>query len=62
MIHHNVYVGKRVKRGLFKLVDGFLINADVNGSLNIMKKVVPEFFEGDRGLAVNPQKVTFMTS
>lgn len=62
MKHHENYVGKRIKRGLFKLMDGFFINADINGSLNIMKKVVPEFFEGNRGLAVNPQKVTFMTS
>lgn len=37
------YVGKRVKRGLFKTRNGKLINADVNGSLNILKKAVGEF-------------------
>ena len=35
---HTSYKGKRIKRGLFKSNDGTLINADVNGSLNILKK------------------------
>ena len=41
--HHDKYVGKRIKRGLFKSKSGKIINADLNGSLNIMKKVVGEF-------------------
>ena len=32
---------RRVKRGLFKTNDGVLINSDVNGSLQIMRKVIP---------------------
>lgn len=36
--HHDKYVGKRVKRGLFKSKDGILINADVNGAVNIARK------------------------
>ena len=40
---HLVYKGKRIKRGLFKSSNGTLINADVNGSLNILKKVVGDF-------------------
>lgn len=36
--HHEKYKGKRVKRGLFKTSSGILINADVNGSLNIGRK------------------------
>nr|DAQ30508.1 MAG TPA: endonuclease [Caudoviricetes sp.]DAU13332.1 MAG TPA: endonuclease [Caudoviricetes sp.] len=35
---HDTYVGKRIKRGLFKSSKGILINADVNGAYNIMKK------------------------
>ena len=35
---HDEYVGRRVKRGLFKTKNGNLINADLNGSLNILKK------------------------
>jgi putative transposase len=34
---------RRVKRGLFKWSNGF-INADVNGSLQILKKVFPNAF------------------
>lgn len=37
---HETYLGKRVKRGLFQSSIGKLINADVNGSLNILRKVV----------------------
>lgn len=40
---HESYLGKRIKRGLFKSAEGKLINADLNGSLNILKKVVGEF-------------------
>lgn len=40
---HENYLGKRIKRGLFKSAEGNLINADLNGSLNILKKVVGEF-------------------
>ena len=35
---------RRVKRGLFKSNNGTLINADVNGSLQILKKVFPNAF------------------
>ena len=37
---HDKYMGRRVKRGLFKSSTGRLINADVNGAVNIMRKVV----------------------
>ena len=40
---HDTYLGKRVKRGLFKSSTGQLINADVNGSLNILRKVMGDF-------------------
>ena len=33
---------RRIKRGLFKSNNGTLINSDVNGSLQIMKKVFPK--------------------
>ena len=38
------FSGKRIKRGLYKTSKGILVNADVNGALNIMKKsnVVPD--------------------
>ena len=39
-------MGKRIKRGLFKSANGRFINADLNGSLNILKKEVPNAFDG----------------
>ena len=33
-----VFSGKRLKRGLYKTASGKLLNADVNGALNIMRK------------------------
>ena len=38
MCHHKNYMGKRIKRGLFKSGSGKLLNADVNGAINIMRK------------------------
>ena len=40
---HEEYAGKRIKRGLYEASDGRLINADVNGALNILKKVIGKF-------------------
>ena len=37
---HEEYLGRRVKRGLFRSSTGKVINADQNGALNILRKVV----------------------
>ena len=56
------FSGKRKYRGLY-VSNGFAVNADVNGSLNIGRKVIPEFAGiGDRSIAampvvINPLKV-----
>ena len=42
--HHDKYIGKR-KGGLFRTAKGFVVNSDVNGALNIIKKAVPNAFE-----------------
>ena len=49
------FSGKRKSRGLYISKNGFAINADINGSMNIGRKVIPEF-EGirDRSLAARP--------
>jgi IS605 OrfB family transposase len=53
------FSGKRVKRGLYRTACGQLVNADVNGSLNIMRKVVPNAFGyGVEGVVVHPVRVT----
>ena len=36
--HHDLYAGRRVRRGLFKSKEGAKYNADINGSLNILRK------------------------
>ena len=38
MEHHDVYLGKRVKRGLFKSSTGKELNADINGAIGILRK------------------------
>ena len=37
---HETYSGSRYKRGLFKSAIGAVINADVNGAINILRKFV----------------------
>ena len=41
---------RRLVRGLFKSNSGLLVNSDVNGSLQIMKKAFPNAFEGRYGI------------
>lgn len=40
---HEEYKGIRIKRGLFKTSKGLLINADLNGALNILRKEIGKF-------------------
>jgi putative transposase len=61
---HETYKGKRIKRGLFKSSNGILINADVNGAFNIIRKVVPLFNckklkYGIEDVAVHPMRISF---
>jgi putative transposase len=53
------YIGCRVKRGLFRTQSGQLINADVNGSLNIGRKAVGDGFipNSIEGFVVNPVRL-----
>ncbi|MCP4353726.1 MAG: IS200/IS605 family element transposase accessory protein TnpB [Desulfobacterales bacterium] len=39
----HTFSGRRIKRGLYKAGDGTLVNADLNGAFNIIRKAVPEF-------------------
>ena len=38
------FSGKRIKRGLYKSKNGTLLNADVNGACNILRKAYPSAF------------------
>jgi putative transposase len=52
------YLGRRVKRGLFQASTGICLNADVNGSYNILRKVVPNAFgNGIAGVVVHPVRI-----
>jgi len=37
------FSGRRIKRGLYRTRDNVLINADLNGAFNIIRKVAPNF-------------------
>lgn len=53
------FSGKRIKRGMYRSSKGTLINADLNGSYNIIRKAIPKAFaEGIEGLAVIPFRFT----
>jgi len=63
--NYDVFSGKRKHRGLYVSKDGFALNADVNGSLNIARKVIPESQLagiGDRSLAARPARVNVLKS
>jgi putative transposase len=52
------FSGSRVKRGLYKSANGTIINADVNGSYNILRKVFPTAIKPrDSGCAVRPIRI-----
>ncbi len=46
---HYTFSGKRVKRGLYRASNGRTLNADCNGSGNIIRKVAPTAF-GSQGV------------
>ena len=43
------FSGKRIKRELYRASDGRLINADIQGASNIIRKVAPDAF-GPKGV------------
>ena len=58
---HDIYMGKRKHRGLFISSTGKTINADVNGSYNILRKCKPSAFnaKGVQGVVVHPHILCF---
>ena len=60
---HDVYLGKRKKRGLFQSSIGKLINADVNGAIGIGRKVFGDSYVSriiNSGFAFNPIRVNIL--
>lgn len=59
----HTFSGKRIQRGLYKSKSGKLINADVNGSYNIIKKAIPNAFSnGIEDVVVHPVRLNLQTS
>jgi putative transposase len=51
-VKHQPYAGKRIKGGLFRTAAGCLVNADINGAAQILRKVFPgAFAEGIGGVS-----------
>jgi putative transposase len=62
MKHQETYLGKRIKRGLFRSSTGIELNADLNGVLGILRKVnevSKDFLKslGNRGCVLQPIKL-----
>ena len=59
---HDDYLGRRVKRGLFRAASGRKVNADVNGSYNILRKCKPNAFDEQwyNGCVVHPVVIRTM--
>jgi len=63
MEHHVTYQGKRVKRGLFQSSTGKRLNADCNGAIGIMRKVIGDVSLRellDRGCVFQPLKINIV--
>ncbi len=53
--HHEVYLGKRFSRGLFRSSNGTIIHSDVNGAYNIIRRSEPKAFaNGVGGCGLHP--------
>jgi len=46
----HTFSGKRVKRGLYRAQDGRVLNADINGAGNVIRKVAPDAFSEVEGV------------
>src|SRR5437660_7717557 len=57
------FSGRRVKRGLYRASGKRFLNADVNGSYNILRKASPNAFQsnGVEGVVVHPTRLHVST-
>jgi len=59
---HEKYLGRRIKRGLFRSDTGTLINADCNGAYNVLRKFAPEAIRvpiASVSYVLHPVRITF---
>ena len=55
--YHEKYLGNRSKRGLFESSTKKLLNADINGAINIMRKIYPKLEEIKGTNICNPIRI-----
>ncbi len=58
-----IFSGRRRKRGLYALADGRMLNADVNGAINILRKEIGDDFVknlADKGCVFQPKQVNVL--
>ena len=54
----NYNKSRRITRGLFRTKSGKIINADVNGSINILRKYIKEVFSPNLEIAIYLPRTT----
>lgn len=59
---HKEYIGKRVSRNFFRSKEGIIINADINGAYNILKKFMIKNATGNERLSQTLVKVCSIPS
>lgn len=53
--HQDTYKGVRFTRGLFRSANGTILNSDVNGAYNIIRKAIPDAFaKGIEDVGLHP--------
>ena len=58
-----IFSGRRRNRGLYALADGRMLNADVNGAINILRKELGDDFVkdlADKGCVFQPKQVNVL--
>jgi putative transposase len=60
-VKKNYDISRRIKRGLFQSNKGILINSDINGAYQIIKKAFPKtFVDGIEGIDLYPVKLNLI--
>lgn len=53
----HTFSGRRIKRGLYRSATGILLNADINGALNIMRKAGVKDITLEKKTYLSPQRI-----
>ena len=53
----HIFSGKRINRGMYWTKNNILLNADVNGAVNILRKVIPKVFANGIAVVSSPPQV-----